>query len=149
VEVNGEPACRKVSADGWDPLMARHHSARVSQPRQGRRVGVEAPPAQLGSPGERALVNELAEGDSHAEAAAHARGSAHGPGGGRRAAVPGNTRRGPGHHGCCVRPVRAHRRQPCAGPTARVRLGAVLGASTAQEPDAHLGRDVGCGEPCG
>jgi phage baseplate assembly protein V len=72
VEVNGEPACREVSADGWDPLMARHHSARASQPRQGRRVGVEAPPGHLGSPGERALVNELAEGDSHAEAAAQA-----------------------------------------------------------------------------
>jgi phage baseplate assembly protein V len=72
VEVNGDPACRVVSADGWDPLMARHHSARVSQARQGRKVEVEAPPSLLGSPGERALVNELAEGDSHAEAAAQA-----------------------------------------------------------------------------
>lgn len=72
VEVNGDPACRSVSADGWDPLRARHHSARASQARQGRKVDVEAPPSLLGSPGERALVNELAEGDAHAEAAAQA-----------------------------------------------------------------------------
>jgi phage baseplate assembly protein V len=72
VEVNGDPACRGVSADGWDPLRVRHHSARASQARQGRRVDVEAPPALLGSPGERALVNELAEGDAHTEAAAQA-----------------------------------------------------------------------------
>lgn len=72
VEVNGDPACRGVSADGWDPLRARHHSARASQARQGRQVEVEAPPSLLGSPGERALVNELAEGEAHAEAAAQA-----------------------------------------------------------------------------
>lgn len=72
VEVNGEPACREVSAEGWDPLRGRHHSARVSQARLGRRVPVEAPPALLGSPGERALVNALAEGEAHAEAAAQA-----------------------------------------------------------------------------
>ncbi len=72
VEVNGDPACRAVSADGWDPLRARHYSARVSRARQGRQVEVEAPPSLLGSPGERALVNELAEGDSHTEAAAQA-----------------------------------------------------------------------------
>ncbi len=72
VEVNGESACRGVSADGWDPLRARHHSARASQARQGRRVGAEVPPSLLGNSGERALVNELAEGDSHAEAAAQA-----------------------------------------------------------------------------
>ncbi|WP_224248379.1 phage baseplate assembly protein V [Hyalangium gracile] len=72
VEVNGDPACRAVSADGWDPLRARHHSARASQARQGRRVQVDAPPELLGSPGERALVNELAEADTHAEAAAQA-----------------------------------------------------------------------------
>ncbi|MBN1206802.1 MAG: phage baseplate assembly protein V [Myxococcaceae bacterium] len=72
VEVNGDPACRVVSADGWDPLRVRHHSARASQARQGRRVEAEAPPALLGSPGERALVNELAEGDAHTEAAAQA-----------------------------------------------------------------------------
>ena len=72
VEVNGDPACRVVSADGWDPLRATHHSARASQARQGRRVEVEALPSQLGSPGERTLVNELAEADAHAEAAAQA-----------------------------------------------------------------------------
>ncbi|MDY7227262.1 phage baseplate assembly protein V [Hyalangium rubrum] len=72
VEVNGDPACRSVSAGGWDPLRARHHSARASHARQGRKVEVEAPPSLLGSPGERALVNELAEADAHAEAVAQA-----------------------------------------------------------------------------
>ncbi|HLL00860.1 MAG TPA: phage baseplate assembly protein V [Myxococcaceae bacterium] len=72
VEVNGDPACRVVSAHGWDPLRATHHSARASRARQGHRVSVEAPPEQLGSPGERALVNELTEADAHAEAAAQA-----------------------------------------------------------------------------
>lgn len=72
VEVNGDPACRVVSADGWDPLLAQHHSARATQARQGRRVEVEAPPSLLGSPGERVLVNELAEADAHTEAAAQA-----------------------------------------------------------------------------
>ncbi len=72
VEVNGDPACRVVSAEGWDPLRATHHSARASRARQGRRVSADAPPDQLSSPGERALVNELTEADAHAEAAAQA-----------------------------------------------------------------------------
>jgi phage protein D len=72
VEVNGDPACRTVSATGWDLRRAEHHTARVTRPRLGREVEAEVPPSVLGVPGERALVNESAEDPTHAEAVAQA-----------------------------------------------------------------------------
>lgn len=72
LEVNGDPACRTVSAEGWDLMRGEHHTARVTQARLGRDVQAEAPPSALGVPGERALVNESAEDVTHAEAVAQA-----------------------------------------------------------------------------
>lgn len=72
LEVNGDPACRTVSAAGWDLMRGEHHTARVTVPRVGREVEAEVPPSRLGVPGERALVNESAEGPAHVEAVAQA-----------------------------------------------------------------------------
>ncbi|XXF77102.1 phage baseplate assembly protein V [Myxococcaceae bacterium GXIMD 01537] len=72
LEVNGDPACRTVSAEGWDLMRGEHHSARVTHARVGREVNAEVPPSSLGVPGERSLVNESAESPTHAEAVAQA-----------------------------------------------------------------------------
>jgi phage baseplate assembly protein gpV/phage protein D len=72
VEVNGDPACRSVSSAGWSALQAQVHQADVSEGRVGRRVEATVPPERVGGSGERALVNENAEGTAHAEALARA-----------------------------------------------------------------------------
>jgi phage baseplate assembly protein gpV/phage protein D len=72
VEVNGDPACRSVSSAGWSALQAEVFKADVSEGRVGRRVEATVPPERVGGSGERALVNENAEGTAHAEALARA-----------------------------------------------------------------------------
>lgn len=72
VEVNGDPACRTVSAEGWDLMRGEHHSARVTSARLGRDVDAAVPPSRLSVPGERTLVNESAEDPTHVEAVAQA-----------------------------------------------------------------------------
>jgi phage protein D/phage baseplate assembly protein gpV len=72
VEVNGDGACRSVSAAGWSATRAEPHAASTSRARIGRRVEAAVPPERVGGSGERALVNENAEGDAHAEALARA-----------------------------------------------------------------------------
>ncbi len=72
IEVNGDPACRMVAADGWDPLRAEEHAGRASQPRVGRSVTAEVPPEQVGGAAERTFVHLAVQDDSHAEALAQA-----------------------------------------------------------------------------
>jgi prophage tail gpP-like protein len=59
IEVSGEPACRLVTAAGWNPLQAAPYSSRASTPRSGREVTAEVDPGQVGGSGERMLVNEI------------------------------------------------------------------------------------------
>lgn len=72
IELNGDRAYRSVSAAGWDPLRAEHHHAHAAQARVGREVAAEVAPDQLGSSGERKLVEEAAQDERHAEAIAQA-----------------------------------------------------------------------------
>lgn len=72
VEVNADPACRSVSAAGWDVHAVEPHQGRASRARVGREVHAEAPPARVGGTGERTLVDEPTPGSEHAEALAQA-----------------------------------------------------------------------------
>ncbi|HYR63797.1 MAG TPA: phage baseplate assembly protein V, partial [Actinomycetota bacterium] len=70
VETNGDPACRSVSAAGWDPLQAKVHEGRASTPSVGREVAAEVPPDLVGGTGEIALLNESAPDEAQAQAIA-------------------------------------------------------------------------------
>ncbi|MBW7882849.1 MAG: type IV secretion protein Rhs [Caldilineaceae bacterium] len=72
VEVNADPACRTVTATGWDPLRVETHSGRATAARTGRTVVADAAPARVGSDGHRQLVNEPTPTDDHAAALAQA-----------------------------------------------------------------------------
>jgi phage baseplate assembly protein V len=72
VEANGDPACRAVTAEGWDPLLADGHAGRAGSPRVGRSVATEVAPGSVGGSGERVLVDVGAPTDAHAEAIAQA-----------------------------------------------------------------------------
>jgi uncharacterized protein involved in type VI secretion and phage assembly len=67
IDVNTDTACRSVETSGWDPWHAEPHSGRADQPRVGRRVGVRVAPASVGGSGERAVVDEIVQGDHQAE----------------------------------------------------------------------------------
>jgi phage baseplate assembly protein gpV len=72
VEVNSDPACRQVSAAGWDLASVALREGRASDPRVGRDVAAEAPPSSVGGDGARTLAGALAPTADHAEAAAQA-----------------------------------------------------------------------------
>ncbi|MBV9359200.1 MAG: type IV secretion protein Rhs, partial [Chloroflexi bacterium] len=72
IEVNGDSACRSVTATGWDPLRVETHAGTASQARVGRRVAASVEPGQVGGTGERALLDRAAEDDRHAEGVAQA-----------------------------------------------------------------------------
>lgn len=72
VEVNVDPACRTVSAIGWNPLRVESHSGRATQARMGRSIAAEAAPDQVGGDGQRTLVDENTPSDDHAAALAQA-----------------------------------------------------------------------------
>jgi phage baseplate assembly protein gpV len=71
-ELNGDGACRKVSASGWNTALAAHHYGVASRSRLGRTAPAEVPPSRVGGTGERVLVDESAQDDRHAEALAQA-----------------------------------------------------------------------------
>ncbi|MCP5116564.1 MAG: phage late control D family protein, partial [bacterium] len=72
VEMNGDPACRSVSASGWNPLSAEHYDGRASRPRVGRKTSAAVEPSRLSSPGEVVLSNEAGPDSRFAEAVAQA-----------------------------------------------------------------------------
>lgn len=72
VEVNGETACRSVSAAGWNPLRAESYRARITTPRSGRTVAAAVAPEQVGGSGDRVLANETIADEEHAQAVAQA-----------------------------------------------------------------------------
>jgi phage baseplate assembly protein gpV/phage protein D len=71
-DLNGDPACRAVKVDGWDPLVVETHSANATQARSGRRVSAEAAPDLFSEEGQRNLADELATDDRQAMALAQA-----------------------------------------------------------------------------
>jgi uncharacterized protein involved in type VI secretion and phage assembly len=72
VDVNGDPACRSVTAFGWDPQLVEVHQGEASVPRVGREVLVEVAPEDVGGTGTRELLDESASDDAHATALAQA-----------------------------------------------------------------------------
>jgi len=72
IEMNGDAACREVSAEGWDVLRAEAHAGRADVPRVGRDVEAGVSPERVGGEARRSLVDEAAEGIPHVEAAAQA-----------------------------------------------------------------------------
>jgi uncharacterized protein involved in type VI secretion and phage assembly len=72
IDLNGDPACRSVTATGWDPARVETHEGQASSARVGRAVAAEVPPDRMGASGERSLVDELAWDDTHAAALAQA-----------------------------------------------------------------------------
>jgi phage baseplate assembly protein gpV/phage protein D len=72
LEVNGDPACRRVEVAGWDALAAEVHRGEAGRARLGRDTAAEAPPGDMGGDGRRSFPGEAAAGDNHAEALAQA-----------------------------------------------------------------------------
>ncbi len=72
IEINGEPACRAVTTEAWNPRRAETHRAGAARARVGRSVSAVVPPAQVGGEAERTLPLRFAEADDHAEALAQA-----------------------------------------------------------------------------
>ncbi len=72
VEVSGEPACRLVTATGWNPLRVETYQGRVSSARVGRDVAAEVAPDHVGGSGQRDLLDETTADSRHAEALAQA-----------------------------------------------------------------------------
>ena len=72
IEINGNRACRAVSAKGWDPWHAEARSGQARRARSGRDVRAEAAPNRVGGSGELTLTNLAAQDDRQAEAFAQA-----------------------------------------------------------------------------
>lgn len=71
-ELSAEPATRAVHAAGWDPLRIEAHQAQAAAAQVGRRVAAAAPPARVGSTGQRNLAGSLLQSDAHARGQAQA-----------------------------------------------------------------------------
>jgi len=72
LEVNGDPACRSVSALGWDPARAETRHGTASGARSGRSVSTEVAPADVGGSGDRTRLNVAVGDDRQADALAQA-----------------------------------------------------------------------------
>jgi phage protein D/phage baseplate assembly protein gpV len=72
IEVNGEPACRSVTASGWDLLRAEPIKQTAASARSGRTARAEAPPGKFNGKPERRLVNAPVEDEAHVEGMAQA-----------------------------------------------------------------------------
>jgi uncharacterized protein involved in type VI secretion and phage assembly len=76
VEASGEPACRAVTASGWNPLQVEVYEGHAATPRVGRQVLAEAAPARVGGSdglqqtGHRRRPGEALRDHRHAEAVA-------------------------------------------------------------------------------
>ncbi|MFL6661621.1 MAG: phage baseplate assembly protein V [Rhizobacter sp.] len=71
-EVNGNGACRSVTANGWDPWRGVAHAGTAAAARVGRAVDAEAPASAIGGKDQRSLLAATFQGDAHAEAWAQA-----------------------------------------------------------------------------
>jgi len=72
VELNLEPACRRVEAMGWNPGRAEVHRATASEPRAAREPGAATAPACVGEDGERTCAGRVLQDATQAEAIAQA-----------------------------------------------------------------------------
>jgi phage baseplate assembly protein gpV/phage protein D len=72
IETSGEPACRTVTASGWNPLLVETYEGLSGNARVGRDVSAEVAPDLVGASGERSLPDETVQSVNHAEALAQA-----------------------------------------------------------------------------
>jgi uncharacterized protein involved in type VI secretion and phage assembly len=72
VERNGDPACRSVKAQGWDPWRVEERAGESGQSPNVRRFGVEVAPESMNSSGEWQLTDEVAQQDDQLQAMATA-----------------------------------------------------------------------------
>lgn len=72
VELNAEPACRRVAALGWDPVRAEVHRATASEPRAARSPSELTSPGRVGESGEKTRAGRVTQDASQAEALAQA-----------------------------------------------------------------------------
>jgi phage protein D/phage baseplate assembly protein gpV len=72
IDINGDPACRTVTATGWDVLLAQTHESSASDARVGREVAAGVSPENVGGDGKREIVGEVTQDDTHASGLAYA-----------------------------------------------------------------------------
>lgn len=72
IEVNADPACRRVSAMAWDPSRVETFEATADRARTGRAEPDESAPDRLGASGRRTLADEIATALDQLTAAAQA-----------------------------------------------------------------------------
>jgi uncharacterized protein involved in type VI secretion and phage assembly len=72
LEVNGDPACRSVATQGWDPARAETRRGKASGARTGRSVSTEVAPTDVGGSGDRTRLNVAVGNDRQADALAQA-----------------------------------------------------------------------------
>ncbi len=72
LEVNGDPACRTVATQGWDPARAESRRGKASGARSGRNISTEVTPADVGGSGDRTRLNVAVGDDRQADALAQA-----------------------------------------------------------------------------
>jgi phage baseplate assembly protein V len=71
IEINEDPACRAVSATGWDPFRVEPHEGRATVARVGRDVAAQRLVGRIGAD-QRTLVDESVQDPRQAEAIAQA-----------------------------------------------------------------------------
>lgn len=71
-DATAEPACRSVSAHGWDPVAAGVLAGGAGDARVRRTVAADVAPGTVGAPGERVLVDHHGPNADHLDAAAQA-----------------------------------------------------------------------------
>jgi phage baseplate assembly protein gpV/phage protein D len=72
IETSSEPACRTVTATGWNPLLVETYEGQTENARVGRDVSAEVTPDLVGASGERSLPDETVQSANHATALAQA-----------------------------------------------------------------------------
>jgi phage baseplate assembly protein gpV/phage protein D len=73
VELNGDPCCRFVSAQGWNPFLVQPNHGKAEQARLTRTIPANIPPDRFEEKGEQFLVSRSLENDRAADALAQAR----------------------------------------------------------------------------
>jgi len=72
LEMNGDPAVRTVSTQGWDPVRVEAQRGTASSARVGRTADAQVDPAQVGGSGERTRVSLAIGSDREADSVAQA-----------------------------------------------------------------------------
>ncbi len=72
LEMNGDPAVRTVSTQGWDPVRVEARRGKASSARVGRTADAQVDPSQVGGSGERTRVSLAVGSDREADSIAQA-----------------------------------------------------------------------------